>query len=79
MNAEQFEAQVASARPGHQIIYHSGHLAFDRLKERAARSIDFIAWSAMNLEERGYVALVQKRNGEGDYDYIAVRTKKVDR
>ena len=79
MNIEQFEAQVASARPGRQIIYHSGHLAFDRLKERAARGISDIAFTAMILEARGLVLLVQKRNGENDCDYIAVRTKKKDR
>lgn len=72
-------AWVGNAAPGEVIEYHRGFLACDRLvaaaqwspAERAelTRMVRRALWCA----EAGLVHLVQRRNGPGDYSYLAVK------
>lgn len=60
----ELDAWALIAAPGESRQYHRGELACSR---------SMIGVAAMRLAERGLVDLVQKRNGEGDYSYFAVR------
>jgi hypothetical protein len=55
------------AEIGDEIVYHTGYLANQRF-----RDVDKIAADAWRLAERGRVCLVQKKLGDGRYEYIAV-------
>lgn len=77
--ANPFGAWLNGAREGDRIDYHRGLLANDRdvkvstltLIERDA--LADIASQAMRAYQSGLVDLVQRRNGENDYTYTAVR------
>lgn len=67
-----------SAGPGDCIVYHRGFLAIEaspltfKLPEPERRELLRVAQRALQLAENGLVHLVQRRNGEGDYTYLAI-------
>jgi len=69
---------VTDAKPGTEIVYHIGHLAFDRtltakvLPERRRKELGAVANRALQLAEARLVHLVQRRVGEMCCEYIAV-------
>ncbi len=71
---------LLDARPGDRIVYFRGFLGLDRCKtgriEDAARrrQLVSVAHRIMAAAEQGLVMPVQKRMGEEDALYIAVRT-----
>ena len=71
------------------IIYHRGHIAFDRgviivddeghEKWVAAQEVDDVAELMWTAHEEGRVVLVQRRVGPRDWCYIAMRSKAAER
>ena len=60
--------------PGSRTIYFSGHLA--QMKHFSSAVNAATAW---RMAAAGVADLVQKKNSEGGYDYIAIRRRKVDK
>jgi hypothetical protein len=73
MNRSYFEALVECTKPGHEIIYHTGGLAYDREKAMNFGVIDDIAKAALQACEAGQVHLVQRYIGAHCFEYIAVK------
>jgi hypothetical protein len=80
MTEEMFCDWLASARAGQQLEYYRGLLAHDRvpstkvLPERDRVALTALAKRAMQAAPGGRVHLVQRRHGDGDYSYIAVKS-----
>jgi len=72
-------AWAARAVAGDVIEYHRGHLAEDRnpttsrLPEAACARVDRIADTALAMEAAGQVLLMQRRLGDGVFDYLAIK------
>ena len=70
---------LASALPGDRIEYHRGFLSVDRsahthrLPDRQRRQFMEVADFAMTAADDRRVALIQRRLGDDDYSYIAVK------
>jgi len=60
-----FEEALKTTRYGDTIIYHVGSYAGGKHK-----------FAALEAAQKGFVSLVQKRKGEGLFEYSAQRTKK---
>jgi hypothetical protein len=72
-----FRGWLATAPKGEAVVYHTGLLMKDRYSYAQGRwvpnqlhSIALMVWQAYRL---GYVSLVQRKNEEFRYDYIAVK------
>jgi hypothetical protein len=76
---EMFCDWLAGAKPGQQFEYYRGLLAYDRmpsaevLQPRDRAALVALAKRAMQVAEDGRVSLVQRRHGESDYSYIAIK------
>ncbi len=76
-----FEGWLRAAHPGSRITLHRGHLSVDRQQrphaphDPARDELNRLADRAMRASERGLVHLVQKRHGDADYSYIAIRAR----
>ena len=80
-----FEAWLQTAQPGSLIEYHRGHLCIDRQQkfnalhnapENEARAVlNELATRALRASERGLVHLVQRHHGDGDYSYLAIKSR----
>ena len=74
-----FSAWVARARPGQRLVYHRGLLLHERmpssnaLQPRDRVALVALAKRAMQAAEHGRVLLLQRRHGNSDYSYIAVK------
>ena len=73
---------MAPGRPsGSRITFHRGHLSVDRQQrphaphDPARDELNRLADRTMRASERGLVHLVQKRHGDADYSYIAIRAR----
>jgi hypothetical protein len=77
--AVDLQTWAAHAAPGARCVYHRGHLAEDRhpitsrLGEAARRQLDGTADLALAMAPTGQVLLVQRRHGDGDYSYLAIK------
>ena len=77
-----FEVWLEAAHPGSRITFHRGHLSVDREKRpdaadaHARAALDRLAARAMRASGQGLVHLVQKRHGDADYSYIAIRARR---
>ena len=75
----RFEAWLKTAHPGSLIEYHRGHLCVDRQLKLGDPSSEMrlelhrLAARALRAADQGLVHLVQRRHGDGDYSYIAIR------
>ena len=82
MDEAAFAAWLKAAHPGSRITFHRGHLSVDREQRpdaadaRARAALDRLADRAMRASGQDLVHLVQKRHGDADYSYIAVRAGK---
>lgn len=71
---------LAGAPPGQQFEYYRGLLAYDRmpsaevLQPHDRVGLVALAKRAMQAAEDGRVALVQRKHGESDYSYIAIKS-----
>ena len=70
-------AWVGAAAPGDSVVYHRGFLAIDGGPETDASATQRtrllrLASRAMRLCQQGFVHLVQRREAERDFTYIAV-------
>ena len=73
--------QFLGAPWGAQMVYYRGYLARDRSRTHAPRRlspadterIGLVSGMAARSAAEGFVALVQRRHGPGDYSYIAER------
>lgn len=77
--APQEITSILNMKKGDRLVYHVGHLAYDRGPDRlgdrnetqnAVRETGNIAWKLM---EQGKVALCQRRIATNLYEYIAER------
>ena len=82
MDAAAFEAWLKAAHPGSRITFHRGHLSVDRQQrphaphDPARDELDRLADRAMRASGQGLVHLVQRRHGDADYSYIAIRARR---
>jgi hypothetical protein len=79
VDENRFVDWLIDAKPGGQIVYYRGHLAYDRtpaanvLDNRSRAIVHAVAGRVMATTGKGLVLPVQKRLGTGDYLYIAVK------
>lgn len=70
------------AKPGDKVCYHEGDLANDMVRKGLPGEREQLASAAeaaryvANLAVSGHVHLVQRRLGDGQFAYIAVRSRK---
>jgi hypothetical protein len=82
MTEELFCDWLASAQPGQSVEYYRGPLLYDRvpstnaLQPRDRVALVALAKREMQAAEDGRMRLVQRRHGEGDYSYIAVKARQ---
>jgi hypothetical protein len=72
-----FDHWLTAASPGEQLVYHVGHLGFDRsggseLEQSRRRSLNHVANRAIALAEGGRLILTQQRLDEGRMAYLAI-------
>lgn len=69
---------MRTAQPGSQLTYHIGDLFNDRRKSRATREVAEYMMSRADASDPAnppWVHLIQRRIGEGVYEYIAIRRR----
>jgi hypothetical protein len=76
-----FNRWLLRALPGQQLEYHRGLLVRDRspaseLAEDGRRALARIADAALEAADDGLVLLVQRRNGELDFSYLAIKAAR---
>ena len=76
--AARFRAWLFTAAPGERFEYHRGSLARDRSPEASwsaerRRELNELAHAVIEAAGRGHVHLVQHRNGELDFSYVAIK------
>lgn len=78
----EFGKWVKHAEPGQSIEYHRGYLVIDRangfsrLGEKARRELHAIAGHVVFLADEGRLVLAQRRLDEGEFSYLAIKTKQ---
>lgn len=80
----ELQSWLAVAQPGDSFDYHRGFLAMDRsigsrLGERDRKEVCRVADAVLSLARSGHVRPVQRRNGPGDFMYIAVASRSIRR
>ena len=79
-DAAQFCDWLATATPGDRFEYHRGFLCLDRsasahrLPERQRQQLNALADFAHTAAENQRVSLIQRRLGDDDYSYIAIKS-----
>ena len=82
MDEAAFAAWLKAAHPGSRITFHRGHLCVDRQQrphaphDPARDELNRLADRTMRASERGLVHLVQKRHGDADFSYLAIRARR---
>jgi hypothetical protein len=73
-SAQQFPlSEDTPAASGAATIYHTGFLAIDRQEDcDAGRKLDKLATRLLAAAYRGEVLLIQRKLGEGRYEYLSV-------
>jgi hypothetical protein len=72
-----FSEWLDNAQPHDHFLYHRGHLAVDRgPEERRDPTINPLANAVWAAQENGLVILTQQRFGAGNWNYLAIRTKR---
>jgi len=78
---DDFCSWLAKAMPGDTIVYYRGHLGRDRcrsttaLSEHDRQALIALARQTLFAAEDDRVHLLQRRHGDGDYSYIAVKAR----
>ena len=76
---------LGTAFPGDTIEYHRGYLAIDQaaglspLTDADRRRLSRVARRALIFAEEGQAHLVQRRHGDGDYSYLAIKARTPSR
>jgi hypothetical protein len=71
---------LVDAKPGETLAYYRGHLAVDRdskqsrLGDSKRRKLSHLAGRVMESCEKKHVLIVQRRMGQNDSIYLAIRT-----
>jgi hypothetical protein len=78
LTAARFGSWLACYEPGAVLEYHRGYLIFDRspvskLSENERRLVAKLADAALQAAAEGRVHLVQRRNGDFDFSYLAIK------
>jgi hypothetical protein len=78
LTAGRFWSWLARAEPGAALEYHRGLLVVDRssgseLSNEERRTVARLADAALQAAEEGRVHLVQRRNGDFDFSYVAIK------
>ena len=82
IRADEFDKWLDQAEPGKRIEYHRGHLVIDRahgfsrLDEKLRHELHAMAKRAVFLTEASRLILVQRRLDEGEFSYLAIKTKQ---
>ena len=82
---EGFCSWLARAMAGDATVYYRGHIGRDRcrsttaLSERDRQALVTLARQALLAAEDGRVHLLQRRHGDGDYSYLAVKARALGR
>jgi hypothetical protein len=81
MEVDACRAWVQRAEPGACLEYHRGFLSLDRspesdLSEDRRRVLSRVANLALEAADRGQVHLVQRRNGDLDFSYLAIKASQ---
>lgn len=63
---------IRDSRKGEVLVYHRGFLMADRQAFTIPNAIDKIARIMWSAYQEGRIVLVQKREGDACYDYIAI-------
>ena len=81
LSEEEFCDWLGMAFSGDRIEYHRGYLAVDQAAGRSLlgdadrRQLSRLARRALIFAEEGRVHLVQRRHGDGDYSYLAIKAR----
>ena len=75
---EAFRDWLKRAGPGQQLEYYRGYLVRDRwptsdLSEDERQALGRLADAAWRAADEGLLDLVQRRHGEFDFSYLAIR------
>jgi hypothetical protein len=76
-SVEQFRKWLRHARRKDRLVYYEGFIMFDRGSDnrdtRTAEQSEIarLADVVREAHESGFVTMIQKRNGPGNYSYIA--------
>ena len=73
MTRMQFLSDLATAKPGDWIIYHTGYLFRDREFGPDFQNVHAVATAAYDAYDEARVTLVQRRIGPGVYAYCAIK------
>ena len=82
IDAAAFAAWLRAVHPGSRITYHRGLLSVDRQQrphaphDPARAELNRLADRAMRASEQGLVRLFQKRHGDADFSYLAIRVRR---
>lgn len=79
LDENAFATWLAAAAAGERLVYHVGHLVFDRsvgshLTQAQRRNLNRVASRAFSLAELGCLVLTQKRIADGCVAYLATKT-----
>ena len=73
MTRASFLANLATAKPGDKIVYHTGLLMMDRMFGPTFQNVHAIGTAALEAWDENRVHLVQKRIAPGVCAYIAIK------
>lgn len=79
MDVNEVMLKLRNLKYNEPVVYHVGYLARDRgrnLFPTTAPDVHFLAGVASDLSDAGKVALVQRKLGFMEYQYIAVGLQK---
>jgi len=71
---------LADAKPGDSLVYYRGHLGHDRMPSTKAlpevqrRDLCHAAARIRQAAEDGRVHLLQRRHGDNDFSYLAIKS-----
>lgn len=78
LDERAFLSWIDQAAPGERVVYHEGHLGFDRafrissFPEPVRGELDRVAGLAMTLADAGRLVLAQRRIAEDRVAYLAI-------
>ncbi len=77
LSIKKFEDWLTKSRKGNKITYYRGYIMAPHLQKFSPttdeRRVNSIKKRVQNAYDHGLVTLVQKRHGDLDYEYIAIR------
>ena len=78
LSIKKFEDWITKSRKGDKIIYYRGYIMAPHLQKFSPttdeRRVGSLKRRVMHAYNSSVVTLVQKKHGDLDYEYIAVRT-----